>query len=78
MAHNAPKSAAKLRILYVAAECTPWCSTGGLGEVTHALPQAMMEVGVDVAVCIPLYRDAERKIHERGGRLEDTGATASV
>ena len=67
-----------MRVLYVAAECTPWCSTGGLGEVTHALPQALMDIGVEIAVCIPLYRDAHRKILERGGRLENTGATASV
>ena len=73
-----PPPAKKLRVLYVAAECTPWCSAGGLGEVTHALPQALMTAGVAVAVCIPLYRDAQRKITERGGKLVPTGATASV
>ena len=77
MPRNAPE-ARRLRVLYVAAECTPWCSTGGLGEVTQALPPALIDVGCDVAVCIPLYRDARRKILERGGRLQDTGATSSV
>ncbi len=79
MVHNARSASIQpLRVLYVAAECTPWCSTGGLGEVTQALPQALMAAGATVAVCIPLYRDARRKIGERGGRLQDTGATASV
>ena len=78
MAANEPDSPRPLRILYVAAECTPWCSTGGLGEVTHALPQALSDVGVQVAVCIPLYRDAARKLGERGARLEDTGVASSI
>ncbi len=79
MAHNAPNSTTPpLRVLYVAAECTPWCSTGGLGEVTQALPQALQDAGLQVAVCIPLYRDAREKIAQRGARLEDTGASASV
>ena len=73
-----PEQKSPLRVLYVAAECTPWCSAGGLGEVTHALPQALMAAGVNVAVCIPLYRDAARKIQERGGKLVETGATMSV
>ncbi len=78
MAHNDPEPEQPLRVLYVAAECTPWCSTGGLGEVTQALPQALQHAGVKVAVCIPLYRDARNKILQRGAQLQDTGASASV
>lgn len=78
MPRKDPEIKRKLRIIYAAAECTPWCSTGGLGEVTHALPQALCDLGLEVAVCIPLYREVKRKLSERGAALQDTGATCHV
>jgi starch synthase len=42
-----------LRILHVAAELFPWVKTGGLGDVTAALPPALAAVGVDARLILP-------------------------
>lgn len=45
-----------LRVLYAASECAPWVKTGGLADVTAALPAALVALGTDVRVCLPAYR----------------------
>ena len=47
--------ASALRVLYVAAECAPWSKTGGLADVSAALPAALRELGIDARVLMPLY-----------------------
>jgi len=42
-----------MRVLYVAAELYPFVKTGGLGDVTAALPPALYEQGVDVRLFLP-------------------------
>jgi starch synthase len=46
-----------LRILYAASEYAPLCKTGGLGDVAKALPRALSDLGADVRVLLPGYRD---------------------
>lgn len=47
----------KIRILYVAAEISPYANAGGLGEVSRSLPKALMESGdVEVRRVMPLHR----------------------
>jgi starch synthase len=46
------------KILMVASEATPFIKTGGLADVVGALPAALKARGEDVAVVLPLYRDA--------------------
>jgi starch synthase len=41
------------RVLHVAAELFPWVKTGGLGDVTAALPPALAAVGVDARIVLP-------------------------
>jgi starch synthase len=41
------------RVLHVAAELYPWVKTGGLGDVTAALPPALVAVGVDARLVLP-------------------------
>ena len=67
-----------MRVAFAAAELTPWVSTGGLGEVAAALPKALAQLGCDVAVFVPLYRQVRQNVGSRGARLIDTGATAQV
>lgn len=44
------------RVLMVSPEATPFAKTGGLADVTGALPAALQEVGDEVAVVMPRYR----------------------
>ncbi len=44
------------KILFVGAECVPFASTGGLGDVMSSLPAALCRAGEDVRVVLPLYR----------------------
>jgi starch synthase len=48
--------AASLKILFVTPECAPWAKTGGLGDVSAALPAALGALGHDVRVLMPAYR----------------------
>ncbi|MGH7822491.1 MAG: glycogen synthase GlgA, partial [Candidatus Binatia bacterium] len=43
-------------VLFVTAELSPWATTGGLGEVSAALPRALAALGHRVAVVAPLHR----------------------
>ena len=49
----------RLRILFVASEVLPFAQTGGLAEVTGALPKVLEALGHDVRVCLPKYRGVE-------------------
>jgi starch synthase len=42
-------------VLFLASEALPFVKTGGLADVTYALPKALMEAGVDVAIMIPKH-----------------------
>lgn len=48
-AHSTP------RVLFLTPELHPLIKTGGLGDVSAALPEALRELGVDVRVLIPGY-----------------------
>ena len=40
----------KLRVVYATSEVAPFSKTGGLGDVSGSLPQALKKVGARVAV----------------------------
>jgi starch synthase len=42
-----------VRILYATAELYPWVRSGGLGDVSAALPPALTALGVDVRLLLP-------------------------
>ena len=46
----------KTKVLFVTAEMAPLAQTGGLGDVTGALPASLQKLGTDVRVIMPLYR----------------------
>jgi starch synthase len=46
-----------MKILFVTPECAPMVKTGGLGDVSAALPQALARQGCEVAVLMPAYGD---------------------
>jgi starch synthase len=45
-----------MKILFVSSEIAPWVKTGGLGDVSAALPLALKAQGLDVRVLVPAYR----------------------
>src|SRR5688572_25409265 len=47
-----------MKILMVASEAAPYAKTGGLADVIGALPAALAAQGEEVAVAMPLYRQA--------------------
>jgi len=49
----------RLRILLVASEASPFAKTGGLGDVTGALPRALRALGHDVRIFMPHHRGVE-------------------
>ena len=44
-----------MRLLFAAAECSPYARTGGLGDAVAGLAKAMASLGHDVTVAIPDY-----------------------
>ncbi len=47
-----------MRVLHVASEVFPLVKTGGLADVTGALPSALKELGADARLLLPGYRQA--------------------
>src|SRR3989337_2162643 len=57
----------KFKILYVTSEVYPFMKTGGLADVSAALPQMLAEIGHEVRIVVPKYGavdDRKYKIHE--------------
>ncbi len=48
-----------MNVLFVTSECYPFASSGGLGDVSSALPKALCKKGVDCRVVLPLYGDVK-------------------
>jgi starch synthase len=53
--------AQKLRILFLTPEASPFATTGGLGDVGGALPQALAALGHDARLLMPRYRGVDRQ-----------------
>ncbi len=51
-----------IRVLYATPECAPMTKTGGLGDVSAALPEALRAEGVEVMTLLPGYPDVLRGI----------------
>lgn len=46
-----------MQVLFVASEAVPFVKTGGLADVVGSLPKALQQLGVDVRVVLPKYKD---------------------
>ncbi|MBZ0198363.1 MAG: glycogen/starch synthase, partial [Ignavibacteriaceae bacterium] len=60
-------SSKKYKILFVSSEVFPFVKTGGLADVSAALPQMLGELGHEVRIVLPKYGavdDRKFKIHE--------------
>jgi len=46
-----------MKILYAASEAGPFIRSGGLGDVAASLPKALVKMGADCRLILPLYED---------------------
>lgn len=46
----------RMRVIFASPEVTPYAKTGGLADVSAALPKALVRLGVDVNIVMPRYR----------------------
>ncbi len=69
----------KFKVFFVSSEVTPFAKTGGLAEVSAALPKELKERGHDVRMMMPNYRSVnERKFTLRDViRLKDMAVPVS-
>ena len=56
-------------ILFVASEALPFVKSGGLADVTCALPRSLMNRGEDVRVVLPLYKRIAENYRQGFNRL---------
>ncbi len=53
-----------LRVLFVSSEAYPLIKTGGLADVSHALPNALAERRTDVRLLLPAYRQVLERVED--------------
>ena len=58
-----------MKVLFVTAECWPFAKTGGLGDVSYALPKALKREGVDVRVIMPKYVNIPKYLKDQMKRV---------
>ena len=52
-----------MRVAFLSSEAVPYSKTGGLGDVSGALPKALVETGeADVSLITPLYGETKRDL----------------
>ena len=56
-----------MKVIFAASECAPFVKVGGLGDVVGALPKALRELGVEVAVVVPFYEPVFKNCRSREG-----------
>ncbi len=56
----------KLKVLFAASEVGPLIKTGGLADVSGALPAALMRVGTDIRVLVPGYPQVMEALKTKG------------
>lgn len=52
-----------MKIAFLSSEVAPFSKTGGLADVSGALPQALARLGHEVVILTPLYASIDRKKH---------------
>ena len=48
-----------MNVVFAASECVPFSKTGGLADVVGALPRALAELGHNVTVYLPRYKQTK-------------------
>jgi len=53
-----------VKVLFAAAEASPFAKTGGLADVVGTLPRALQKMKVDARIIVPLYGDIPEKFRK--------------
>ncbi|MFC1631989.1 glycogen synthase [Candidatus Omnitrophota bacterium] len=59
-----------MKILFCSSEVFPFAKTGGLADVSGALPEALEKLGCQVKVALPKYRGLQNKAGKLGQNIE--------
>src|SRR6185503_10923766 len=59
-----------MRVAILTSEAVPFAKTGGLADVSGALPKALTELDVDSKLILPLYDQIDRSLLN-GGSVEN-------
>jgi starch synthase len=54
----------KLKILFATGEVYPFSKTGGLADLSKALPKALLKLGHEVYIITPLYQSAKQHLNQ--------------
>jgi starch synthase len=60
----------KMRVAILTSEAVPFAKTGGLADVSGALPKALIQQDVDARLILPLYDQIDRELLN-GGSIEN-------
>ncbi len=63
-----------MKILFASSEAVPFAKTGGLADVSGALPRALSQLGHEVTLILPKYRQVDEQKHH----LNKTGMVLRV
>ena len=64
-----------MKILFVTSEAAPFMKTGGLADVSFALPKALHEKGEDVRIIMPKYEDISEDFTSKMAQLATCGVS---
>lgn len=67
-----------MNILFIASEMEPLAKTGGLADVMGILPKRLAELGLDVRIVIPHYKEVERNLRRLKYRVKALKASEVV
>ena len=54
-----------MKVLFITSEASPFAMTGGLGDVSSALPKALCAQKIACRVVLPLYSDTPADLREK-------------
>jgi starch synthase len=67
-----------MRVLFVASEIYPLAKTGGLADVSGALPRALFDLGIDIQLIMPGYPQALARVSNGRVAVEFTAEDRAV
>lgn len=64
MSYKKQMSKSKTKVMFATSEAYPLMKTGGLGDVSHSLPNALQALGQDVRLVLPAYRQVLERVED--------------